>query len=58
MDKHPRTDHQEQEFDPRPVSDEPLREEFSREQVERWRKEADEAHCAWLDVIDNQYGRD
>lgn len=53
-----RTDHHEHEFDPRPVSDDQLREEFSREQVEHWRKQADEAHCKWFDVMDNQYGKD
>lgn len=52
------TDRQEHEFDPRPVSDEQLREEFSREQVERWRREADQAHCEWFDIMDNQYGKD
>lgn len=53
------TDHREHDgFDPRPVSDEQLREEFSREQVERWRKAADEAHHKWFDVMGNQYGKD
>lgn len=49
---------EEQEFDPRPVSDEQLREEYSREQVERWRTNADKSHCEWLDVMDNPYGKD
>lgn len=52
------TDEQKKEFDPRPVSDERLREEFSREQVEQWRREADEAHDEWFDVMNNQYGKD
>lgn len=53
-----KTEGQENQFDPRPVSDEQLREEFSREQVERWRKQADDSHCEWFDVMDNQYGKD
>ncbi|EAR21913.1 hypothetical protein [Nitrococcus mobilis] len=52
------TDRQEHEFDPRPVSDEQLREEYSREQVERWRKNADKAHSEWFDVMNNPYGKD
>ena len=58
MNRHKETDREEHEFDPRPVSDEQLRAEFSREQVERWRRKADEAHCEWLDIMDNQYGKD
>ncbi|MDN5850591.1 MAG: hypothetical protein L0H63_13295 [Nitrococcus sp.] len=58
MSTHDKKDRQNQEFDPRPVSDEQLRAEYSREQVERWRKQADDAHCDWFDVMDNQYGKD
>jgi hypothetical protein len=45
-------------YDPRPVSDAELREEYSREEVERWRAEADEHHTAWFSVMENAYGRD
>lgn len=45
-------------YDPRPVSDTELREEYSREEVERWRQEADEHHSAWFSVMENAYGRD
>lgn len=44
--------------DPRPVSDDRLREEVTREQVERWRREADESHSNWFSVMNNPYGRD
>lgn len=45
-------------YDPRPFSDARLREEYSREDVERWRKEADESHANWFDVMNNDYGKD
>lgn len=45
-------------FDPRPVSDSELRDEYSREEVERWRQEADEHHSNWFSVMENAYGRD
>lgn len=44
--------------DPRPVSDDRLREEVTREQVERWRREADESHSNWFSVMNNPYGKD
>lgn len=46
------------EHDPRPVTDSELREEFTREQVEKWRRKADENHANWFSVMDNQYGKD
>ena len=46
------------DYDPRPVSDSRLREEYSKEDVERWRKEADEHHSNWFDVMNNSYGKD
>ncbi len=44
--------------DPRPVSDRELREHYSREEVERWREEADSSHAEWFDVMNNRYGKD
>ncbi|WP_440996422.1 hypothetical protein [Arhodomonas sp. SL1] len=51
-------DSPETDFDPRPVTDSELREEYTREQVQRWRDQADEAHQGWFSVLDNQYGKD
>lgn len=48
----------EEAHDPRPVSDDRLREEVTREQVERWRREADESHSNWFSVMNNPYGKD
>ncbi len=45
-------------FDPRPVTDSDLREEYTREQVEHWRRQADEHHTQWFSVMNNSYGRD
>ena len=47
-----------QEHDPRPVSDARLREDVSREEVEDYRKRADEAHANWFSVMNNPYGKD
>ncbi|HKJ95759.1 MAG TPA: hypothetical protein VKA32_09040 [Gammaproteobacteria bacterium] len=44
--------------DPRPVTDSDLREEYSRDEVETWRREADENHSNWFSVLNNQYGKD
>ena len=44
--------------DPRSVSDDELREEFSREEVEAWRKKADQSHANWFSVMNNPYGKD
>ncbi len=44
--------------DPRSVSDDELREEFSREEVEAWRKKADKSHANWFSVMNNPYGKD
>lgn len=44
--------------DPRPVSDDELRQEFSREEVEAWRKKADKSHANWFSVMNNPYGKD
>ncbi|ABI55684.1 hypothetical protein ACN2MM_02175 [Alkalilimnicola ehrlichii MLHE-1] len=44
--------------DPRSVTDKELRRQYQQEQVEQWRKQADEAHDRWMDVIDNPYGKD
>lgn len=48
----------EQDDDPRPVTDGDLRDEFTREEVERWRREADEQHNNWFSVLNNAYGKD
>ncbi len=45
-------------YDPRPVSDAQLREEVSREEVEGYRRRADEAHQNWFSVMNNPYGKD
>ncbi|AGY91345.1 hypothetical protein SPICUR_01630 [Spiribacter curvatus] len=47
-----------QGHDPRPVSDDRLREEMSREEVEAFRKDADKAHANWFSVMNNPYGKD
>ncbi len=47
-----------QDYDPRPVTDSELREEYSREEVERWREEADRKHGEWFTVLNNDYGKD
>lgn len=44
--------------DPRPVSDHKVREEYSREEVERWRNEAATQHQRWMEVMKNRYGKD
>ncbi|WP_193222243.1 hypothetical protein [Alkalilimnicola sp. S0819] len=46
------------EYDPRPVTDAEGREKHSREQVQKWREEAQQAHNAWMDVMNNRYGQD
>ena len=46
------------DHDPRPVTDRELREHYSREEVERWRDEANESHDEWFDVMNNRYGKD
>lgn len=46
------------EYDPRPVTDAKSREQHSREQVEKWREEAQQSHNGWLDVMNNRYGKD
>lgn len=56
MDNKP--EQKQEDHDPRPFSDARLREEYSREEVERWRKEADEHHSNWFDVMNNDYGKD
>ncbi|WP_181919200.1 hypothetical protein [Alkalilimnicola ehrlichii] len=45
------------EHDPRSVSDEELREEYSREEVQKWRDDAQSQHERWLDVMNNEYGK-
>lgn len=44
--------------DPRAVSDHKLREEHSREEVEKWREEAQLQHQRWMDVMKNPYGKE
>lgn len=46
------------DVDPRSVTDKKLFEEHSREEVERWRKEAHEKHRQWMDVMHNTYGKE
>lgn len=46
------------DYDPRPVSDHRVREQVSREDVERWREEANTSHRGWIDVMNNPYGKD
>lgn len=50
--------HQDSAYDPRPVSDAQLREEVSREEVEGYRRKADQAHKNWFSVMNNPYGKD
>lgn len=45
------------DYDPRSVSDQKLRAEHSRKQVERWRDQAQAQHRRWLDVMNNGYGK-
>lgn len=47
-----------EDLDPRSVTDKKILEEHSREEVERWRKEAYEKHRQWMDVMHNNYGKD
>ncbi len=49
---------QQSAYDPRPVSDAELREEVSREEVEGYRRKADQAHQNWFSVMNNPYGKD
>lgn len=44
--------------DPRSVSDHKSREEHSREEVEKWRQEAQLQHQRWMEVIKNSYGKE
>ena len=46
-----------QDDDPRSISDDKLRAEHPREEVERWRADARVAHCNCLDVAKNRYGK-
>lgn len=46
------------DYDPRAVSDDKTRAEHSREEVERWREEAQAQHERWLEVMNNSYGKD
>jgi len=49
---------EEQDVDPRSYTDKRVLEEHSREQVERWRREAFEKHRRWMEVMKNNYGKD
>lgn len=51
-------DEKAEEPDPRSYTDKQVLEEHSREQVERWRKEAFEKHRRWMEVMKNNYGKD
>jgi len=46
------------EYDPRPVSDGELREQVSREEVEGYKRKADQSHANWFSVMNNPYGKD
>lgn len=46
------------EEDPRPVSDHKVREEYSREEVQKWRDEALAQHRRWMEVVKNRYGKE
>lgn len=48
----------EKDTDPRAVSDHQLREEHSREEIEKWRDEAQAHHQRWMEVMKNRYGKD
>ena len=48
----------EHDNDPRSVSDHRVRERHSREEVERWREEAETSHRQWFEVMNNPYGGD
>ncbi len=50
--------HRRNDHDPRPVSDHRVREQYSREEVEQWRRTADESHRNWFDVMNNPYGKE
>jgi hypothetical protein len=44
--------------DPRSVSDHKVREEHLREEVEKWREEAQLQHQRWREVMKNRYGKE
>lgn len=44
--------------DPRAVSDHKVREEHSRDEVEKWREAAQLQHQRWMDVMKNRYGKE
>lgn len=46
------------DYDPRPVTDEKVREEHSRDEIQQWRDEAQKVHNGWMDVMKNRYGKD
>ena len=50
-------DRTERNEDPRSYTDKRILEEHSREEVERWRAEAQKAHRQWMDVMRNDYGK-
>ncbi|MFO7858911.1 MAG: hypothetical protein R6V11_08325 [Ectothiorhodospiraceae bacterium] len=52
------TDNQERNDDPRSFTDKRALEEYPRELVERWRREAFEKHKRWMEVMKNSYGKD
>ncbi len=55
------TDHEQTQYspeDPRSVSDRKVREEHTREEVERWREQALAQHRRWMEVAKNNYGKE
>ncbi len=46
-----------QDDDPRAISDRQLREDHSREEVQKWREEAAAHHARWMEVMKNDYGK-
>lgn len=46
-----------EDVDPRSFTDKKVLEEHSREEVERWRRDAHEKHRAWMEVMHNAYGK-
>lgn len=55
MSEEPKREH---DTDPRSLSDDKVREQHTREEVERWRDEAQAQHERWLEVMNNAYGKD
>ncbi len=51
-------DKEQRDGDPRAYTDKRILEQHSREEVERWRDQAQKAHRQWMEVMRNDYGKD